>query len=224
MTNQKEAMNLIDKLEGTVITDLRSLLDWSENYQSKNKQGSQFGGLNFTLCILSLVACEVFGFYITGASKHEQSDSDDQTDTGYYIMEFLKQFFPSDSYFKKLKKVLADFLRNDLVHVFGSANLSIPFEIELFINSDVGNQIISSSDGKKKTLKLNSIALAHHTIEAFNKLKKEVNRGTDTSLCDNILEASRYTHNVSRSVLNEFDDVYQEIEQKKLVLSKTRNP
>jgi hypothetical protein len=214
MSNQNEAKRLLQTLEGTAISDLRACIKWSREYPVG--EGSPYGGLNFTLCLLSLVVCETLGYYITGAQKHKEAIQRNQVDTGNYIMEFVQRFFHRDSYFKKLRKVLADFLRHALVHGFGSGSANVPFEIALFIDKDESNQIIASHENNKKTLKLNSVALAHQTIEAFDKLKRRVDGGTDMDLCNNIADASRYTHPVSHHVSNEFDAVYKQAQRKRI--------
>jgi hypothetical protein len=53
MTAKEEASSLLSNLEGTVIAELRSLLDWAKNYSiSCDPLNPQFGGLNFTLSLL----------------------------------------------------------------------------------------------------------------------------------------------------------------------------
>jgi len=150
MSNQNEARRLLQALEGTAISDLRACIKWSSEYPVG--EGSPYGGLNFTLCLLSLVVCEALGYYITGARRHKEATQCNQVDTGAYIMEFVQRFFCRDSYFKKLRKVLADFLRHALVHGFGSGSSNLPFNIGLFIDKDVSNQIKASCESNKKSL------------------------------------------------------------------------
>jgi len=216
MNDQNEAKKLLERLEGTIIADLRTCLKWSREYPVGGN--TPYGGLNFTLCLLSLVACEVFGYYITGARKHKEAAQCNQVDTGTYIMEFLQRFFPQDSYFKKLNKVLADLLRHTLVHGFGSSKVNIPAHIELCIHKDVRVQIKAGSKDGKQALYFNSVSLADQTIEAFNSLKQNVDAG-DADLCVIILEALEYTHPVSKHVFNQFDAVYQEAQRKGLVVA-----
>lgn len=217
MSNQYEAKKLLQELEGTAIADLRTCMKCSSEYAIG--AADPCGGLNFTLCLLSLVVCEVLGYYITGARRHKEATQCNQVYTGTYIMEFVQKFFRRDSYFKRLCKVLADFLRHVLVHGFGSGSANVPFRIGLFICEDETNQIIASYESNKKMLKLNSIALAAQTIQAFNKLKQTVDEGKDADLIDSIVAAINYTHPVSNRVSNQFDKVYEQAQRRGLVPS-----
>ncbi len=217
MTTREEARSLLTLLEGTVITDLRSLIEWAKNYSPVSGSSiPHLGGLNFTLSLVALVACEVFGFYLTGAKQHQRTDPCSQLDTGTYIMEFLQKYFSCNSFFKKLNKVLADFLRHDLVHAFGSANVNFPFEICLFIDSDVGCQIQVGEHNGKEALFINSIALAHQTIEAFYRFKYDVDQNSSNTLSDNIVQAKNYSHRLSKGVPNQFKAVYKQAQREGL--------
>ena len=218
MNNQKEAKKLLEWLEGTIIADLRTCIKSAREFPTGEE--TKLGGLNFALCLLSLVACEVFGYYITGAQSHKKAAQCNKVDTGTYIMDFLQRFFPRDSYFKKLHKVLADYLRNTLVHGFGSSKVSPPRYIDLCIDEDASRQLQACKKDGEKVLQLNSISLACQTIEAFDCLKKKVEAG-DTHLCTSILEADGYTHRLPKGVCNQFDAVYQEAQRKGLVAAST---
>jgi hypothetical protein len=226
MSAREEALSLLTLLEGTVITDLRSLLEWAKTYTPVSGSSSpQLGGLNFTLPLLALVACEVFGFYLTGAMQHQKARHLSgslidylcaryrrrEADTGTYIMYFLQRYFTQDSLFKKLNKVLADFLRHDLVHGFGSANPNLPFVLGLFIDNNVRRQVQATEYNGKKMLCLNSMALAHQTIEAFYKLKRDVDCGTDSTLCDHIVRAKNYSRPLGKRISNQFEGVYNSL-------------
>ena len=130
-------------------------------------------------------------------------------------MEFLQRFFRRDSYFKKLHKVLAAYLRNTLVHGFGFSKIEMspPRYIDLCINKPASVQLQACKKDGERVLKLNSISLACQTIEAFDRLKKKVEEG-DTDLCATILEALEYIHPVSERVLHQFDKVYEEAQRK----------
>jgi hypothetical protein len=218
MRSHAEAIRLMEILEGTVVKDLRSLLQWARGFDQAHGPQSEFGGLNFTLSLVSLVACEVCGFYMTGAYQHRRSQSPNQVDPGSYSIEFINRYFPRGSYFKKLSKVLADFLRHDLVHGFGSANPKVPFRMGLFIRSDPQDQIRTGTQRGKNFLALNSIALAEHTISAFEGMKTIVTQGEDVDLIRNIVKAKRLRIPVSTRVSNQFEVVYQEACEKGLAL------
>lgn len=214
MNDQNEANEVLERLEGTIIADLRTCIKLAKEFPTGAK--TPLGGLNFTLCLLSLVACEVFGYFITGAQSHKKAAQCNKVDTGTYIMAFLQGFFRPDSYFKKLHKVLAYLLRNTLVHGFGFSRVSKPVRFEVFNYKDASVQVIARNKGGKGVLGLNSVSLAEQTIKAFYSLKRKVEAG-DTDLCATILEAHEYTHPVSKQVFNQFDAVYQEVQRKGLV-------
>ena len=214
MNDQNEARKLLGELEGTIIADLRTCIKSAREFSAGAK--TPLGGLNFALCLLSLVACEVFGYYITGARRHKEAAQCNRVDTGTYIMVFLQRFFQPDSYFKKLHKVLADYLRNTLVHGFGFSKMSPPRHIDLCIDENASRQLQACKKDGERVLKLNSISLACQTIEAFDRLKKEVEAG-DTGLCASILEADGCTCELPKRVRHQFDAVYEEAQRKGLV-------
>ncbi len=72
MCNENIAEIILDKLEGTIIADLKSLIAWAEDFDTKTEKGSEYGGLNFTLLLLSLIACETLGYYAEGAKLNER--------------------------------------------------------------------------------------------------------------------------------------------------------
>ena len=141
MGDQIEAIELVDRLEGTLVSDLNSLVEWAGDFDRRRGRGPGHGGLNFTLSLLALVGCETLGFFTTGASQHRKRTPRAQPDLGTYIMAFIWDFFPQASPFRKLEKVLADFLRHDLVHGFGCANPSVPFELGLFISKETSKRV-----------------------------------------------------------------------------------
>jgi len=216
MSDSSTAIKLLDKLEGTVIADLKSLIAWAGDFHNKSDNEESRGGLNFTLFILSLIACETFGYYSEGAKYHKKRGNCKSVDTGSYIMDFIQNYFERDSYFKKLKKVLADWLRNYLVHGFGSLDEHDNYDIGLFISKDLTKQILVGKEGEKKVIKLNSIAIAQQTISAFSRLKGKVKEGKDAFLIDNITKAVAQRCPLGKKVLNEFDAVYEIAERKGL--------
>jgi hypothetical protein len=218
MTKYAQALAVLKRLEGTIVADIRSLLEWARDFDERHTPQTQLGGLNFTLSLVSLLACEVYGFYLTGAKKHQGISSPAQADKGYYTMEFIQRHFPKGSYFKKLAKVLADYVRHDLVHGFGSSNATVPFAIMLSIGSSAPAEILAGMRHGKKTIALNSVALAEQIIKACMSMQKKVKNGKDTSVIDNILKAKRLKLSVVLAVSNQFDQVYEEALRKKLEL------
>jgi hypothetical protein len=166
--------------------------------------------------LLSLISCETFGYFAEGAKLHNKISENGPIDTGEYIMDFIQQYFDRDSYFKKLKKVLADWLRNYLVHGFGSLDEHEDYDISLFISKDSRKQIIVGRENKKKVIKLNSIAAAQQTISAFFELKRKVKEKKDRTLVDNIAKATANKRSIGNKILNEFNAVYEIAEHKGL--------
>jgi hypothetical protein len=81
MTRHAQAKRLMERLGGTVVADLRSLLEWAHDFDERRGPQTRLGGLNFTLPLVSLVACEVYGFYLTCAKKHQGIVSPASADT-----------------------------------------------------------------------------------------------------------------------------------------------
>jgi hypothetical protein len=215
MCNEVIADSILNKLEGTIIADLKSLVACAEKFNKKTKSDSSFGGLNFTLFLVSLIACETFGYFLDGAKLHKNVSENEHIDTGQYTMDFIQQYFERDSYFKKLKKVLANWLRNYLVHGFGSLDVHDNYDISLFISKDI-IQVAVGKEGEKKIIKLNSIAVARQTIIAFLKMKKIVQERSNVSIINSIAEAVANKRKLSGKVLNEFNAVYKIAERKGL--------
>jgi hypothetical protein len=95
MGNRTEAIKVVDRLEGTLLADLTSLVEWAGDYERRQGKRPGHGGLNFTLSLLALVGCETLGFFTTGASQHrKRTFRSTQPDLGTYIMEFIRDFFP----------------------------------------------------------------------------------------------------------------------------------
>ena len=214
MADQNEAMNLVERLEGTLIADLNSLVEWAGDFDRRRGKGPGLGGLNFTLSLLALVGCETLGFFTTGASQHRKRTPRAQPDLGTYIMAFIRDFFPRASLFRKLEKVLADFLRHDLVHGFGCANPSVPFELGLFISKETSKQLGCGYSDGKKLLKISSIALGRDTIEAFYTLKQRVRSGKHQPLVASLLQASHLALPVSKGAVRQFEVVHCDLERR----------
>ncbi len=213
MGDQNEAIELVDRLEGTLVSDLNSLIERAGDFDRRLRKGLGHGGLNFTLSLLALVGCETLGFFTTGAGQHRKRTPRAQPGLGSYIMTFIRDFFPQASPFRKLEKVLADFLRHDLVHGFGSANSSVPFEIGLFISKETSKRVTPGYSDGKKLLKMNSIALARDTTAAFYTLKRKVRSGTDKPLLARIVQAKNLTLPVSSGALKQFEVVHRDLER-----------
>lgn len=213
MADQTEAMKLFDRLEGTLVADLNSLIDWANNFDQRRRKGPELGCLNFTLGLLALIGCETLGFFTSGAARHRKQPLRAQADLGTYIMGFIRDYFPRTSPFRNLEKVLADFLRHDLVHGFGCANPAVPFDLGLFISKETSKRVLHGYSDGKKLLKLNSLALARDTIAAFYTVKHKMVSGSDKLLLVRIVQAKNLALPVSSGALKQFDVVHRDLER-----------
>jgi len=213
MADQTEAMKLVNWLEGTLVADLKSLVQWAGDFDQRRRKQPGLGGLNFTLSLLALVGCETLGFFTTGAAQHRRRTPRAQPDFGTYIMAFIRDFFPRESQFRKLEKVLADFLRHDLVHGFGCANPTVPFDLSLFIRKESSKRVVAGYSDGKKQLKINAIALARDTMSGFYSLKQKVRSGSDKPLLDRMVQARNLALPVSKGALKQFEVVHRGLER-----------
>jgi hypothetical protein len=213
MADQIEAMKLLDRLEGTLVADLNSLIEWANDFDRRRRKGPKLGGLNFTLGLLALVGCETLGFFTSGAARHRKQPAQAQPDLGTYIMGFIQDYFPRASPFRKLEKVLADFLRHDLVHGFGCANPAVPFDVGLFISKETNKRVLPGYSDGKRLLKLNSLALARDTIAAFYTVKQKIGSKSDKLLLVRIVQAKDLALPVSSGALKQFDVVHRDLER-----------
>ena len=54
MTKHAQALAVMRRLDGTVVADIRSLLEWARDFDQRHKPQTQLGGLSFTLCLTRL--------------------------------------------------------------------------------------------------------------------------------------------------------------------------
>jgi hypothetical protein len=164
-----EAVLAIDNLLGTVGADLNTLRREARRLLG-SQSGSEAGHLNFALALLSLVACEAAGFFLVGSKG--QTESCRATDGGTCIIQFIERFFPDASGFRRVPKVLADDLRHELVHGFGSRNRERPFELDLFVAEAPKPGVELRRDAK--ALRVNTLLLADDTAAGLQALKLAV--------------------------------------------------
>ena len=99
------------------------MIKWASEFDSIPDKSPDLGALNFALMLVALIGCEALGFYTEGAHRHLQAVRDEcprLPDPGTYLMQVIQHYLPRGSIYKHLDKVLADELRHDLVHGFGS--------------------------------------------------------------------------------------------------------
>ncbi|MEN8263265.1 MAG: hypothetical protein ABFR82_07365, partial [Nitrospirota bacterium] len=190
--DKHKAEKIIVHLEGTLIADIKSVRKWAANYNHKREPYKNCGGLNYSIFLLCLIGCETLGMYVFGARYHKKAEEDNNIpDVGAYIIEFIEKYFPSKNEFKKISKILADYLRHSLVHGFAPLHDNYPFDLNLVINENSIEEPIKTFEGKKLGIQLNGIAFADQVISTFKKRIKEVinneKRGSD-ELVRNILQ------------------------------------
>ncbi len=193
-----EAVRAVENLLGTVGADLNSV-----RREARRLLGAQpepeIGHLNFALALLSVVGCEAAGFLVTGGSK-EQPGECHAPDTGTYIIRFIDGFFPSTSDFRQVSKILADDLRHELVHGFGSRNPERPFELEVFVAEPPTPSI--EPGPAAKSLRINSLLLADDTAAALQRLREAV--VITPELADRAATAAAIRFPVQAKVQNQF--------------------
>src|SRR5881628_710968 len=135
----RAAKRVFRKLGGTLVRDLRSMIKWASEFDSIPDKSPDLGALNFALMLVALIGCEALGFYTEGAHRHLQAVRDECSrlpDPGTYLMEVIQHHLPRGSIYKHLDKVLADELRHDLVHGFGSLGRRGAVGLALAVKSD----------------------------------------------------------------------------------------
>ena len=172
--SKEKAIKVIDRLEGTLIADLKSLkIIAEERSESASLQAKLPGAFNFLLFITGLIACETLGYFINKASEEGRSEEN--------IKYFVSSKHFNESAFKKTDylNTLAS-LRTNLVHVFGMTDLNMDS-----INTDIGLSV----GGSKKPeilresgmIKINGVKFLELVIDGFASIKSEVMTGNDSS-------------------------------------------
>lgn len=202
------ALRSLRVLEGTLIKDIRALAQCARTFDIRPRSASDLGALNFSLMLVCLVGCETLGSYTSGARQHSRNRPPSHCDPGVYLMDFLRDFFPARSYFKKLCKVLADELRHDLVHGFGSKRHGSQVRLALYVDPNTASQIKVGAQRGHRLLALNAVAFAEQTAEAFERLRRAVADESDPELVKRIARAARLAWPPTQGVRQQFDQVY----------------
>lgn len=194
-----EAVLAIDNLLGTVGADLNTLRRETRRLLGAEPE-PEVGHLNFALSLVSLVACEAAGFFLTGGSK-EQRKSGWGADSGAYIIQFIERFFPAQSQFRRVAKILADDFRHELVHGFGSRNPERPFELDVFVADSPVPAVEPRRDAK--ALAINALLLADETAAALQAIKLQVS--IDPALAAQVSIAAAMRFPIQPGVKNQFE-------------------
>lgn len=228
-TATRAAQRVLRDLDGTLCRDLRTLMKWAGEFgerKANDQTLSDLGALNFTLMMVALVGCETLGFYTEGAAKHVAAIREKETrlpDPGIYLMAFVQRYFPKGSMFKKLVKVLADELRHDLVHGFGSLGRQPGVRLAIAVKADTAVDLRVAQRRGKPTLAINAIAFAAAFLAAFDQVRDRLASGSDPRLTANIARASRLRFPVNTGVRHQFDVVYDEATRKGMTATLRRS-
>lgn len=172
--SKEKALKVIERLEGTLIADLKSLkIIAEERERDKLLQEQLPGAFNFTVFLTGLVACETLGYLINAKSR--------AVDTKNNIEHLLSRSYCESSAFNKknYKDALVS-LRTKLAHVYGMTGLrthEVDKDLILCVGGSSYPEIISS----QKTAKLNGIKFIELIVKAFESIKSEVSTGNDGS-------------------------------------------
>ena len=130
-------------------------------------------------------------------------------------MLFIEKYFVN--YFKRLNKVLADELRHDLVHGFGSLGRPAGVALAVAVNSDTDIEIKVGQLRRRNTMALNAVAFSEQFLTAFRRVKHLVDTGKDPALVSRVACAARLELRIVEGVQNQFETIYREAERKGLV-------
>ena len=173
--SKETALKVIDRLDGTLIADLKSLkIIAEERSESSSLQEKLPGGFNYLLHITALISCEILGFFIKKDAQEGRSEEN--------IRHFVLSKYFEESTFKKNEYLnTLTSLRTNLAHVFGMTNLNldnVTKEIALCVGGSKKHPVITESG----VLKINGIKLAESVITGFEAIKAEVIAHDNSSL------------------------------------------
>jgi len=164
------------------LQDLTAMRLWAEGFDSLKDKPVGAGALNYSLAMMSLVACESLGFLVSGgmknrprpATKDRRRRRDRWPDVGTYITQVITTYFPPGSSFRHIDKLLADFLRHGLVHGFGSRTYDTNFVIRVMVAPRDAFDATMPVSRIGPFLDINAVALADDTIQAFTAVQQKL--------------------------------------------------
>ncbi len=169
-----KAKKVLDRLEGTLIADLKSLKIIAEDRSESSSLKERLpGAFNYLLFITGLIASETLGYFINKDSHEGRTEENIK----YFILSnYFKQCaFKKDNYLYTLVS-----LRTNLAHVFGMTDLKMEN-----INTELGLCVGGSKEPELKrdsnTVKLNGIKFLELVIDGFDSIKSEVMNGNENS-------------------------------------------
>lgn len=199
----KLARRAIAKLRRTIVPDLLTMRKWATEYDAHPQDKAGLGALNFALMMMALVGCEALGFWTMGAAAHRKAKLPESADVGCYITDVVERFFPAGSQFRRVSKVLADYVRHDLVHGFGVRPSKSRFEVALKVRHDSGSAVRFRRDGRRQLLVLDAVAFTDDLVAAFDEVSRRFEK--DTNLAMRCASAAAYRFpKMSAKVRNQF--------------------
>lgn len=181
MTTEK-AQRIIDRLEGTLIADLKTIKLIAEKRNNNEEMYECLpGGLNFALFLFGLIASETIGFYIT---KDTNAGRTERNIKGFISSDYFK----GTAYKKEKYLNILISLRTNIAHVFGMTDLkleSISAELELCVGGTNKSELLSNG----KNVKMNGIKFADYVIDGFESIKSEVFKKNEKSIVASIIRS-----------------------------------
>jgi hypothetical protein len=175
--SRENALKVIDRLEGTLIADLKSLkIIAEERSQSTSLQEKLPGGFNFLLHIAALISCETLGYFIKKDSQEGRSEENIK----YFV---LSKYFKESAYKKNDHLNTLTSLRTNLAHVFGMTDLKldrVTSDIALCVGGSKKPEIIRELG----IIKFNGVKFAEMVIDGFEAIKAEVNKIENSTLIE----------------------------------------
>jgi len=166
--SKENALKVIDRLEGTLIADLKSLkIIAEERSQSTSLQEKLPGGLNFLLHIAALISCETLGYFIKKDSQEGRSEEN-------------IRYFVSSKYFRESAYKKNGYL-NTLTSLRTMTDLkldSVTADIALCVGGSKKPEVIKESG----IIKINGVKFAEMVIDGFEAIKAEVIKHENSTL------------------------------------------
>lgn len=200
-----EAQNILSHIEGTLIADLKSLKTLAVKLKKDPNLVENGGSLNYLIFLVGLVGCETLGNYAYGADLHKSSKENTIPDIGGYINRFIENYFPQGDPFKKISKIMSDYLRHILIHGYAPRKDGYPFQLSLVVsNGNNDYPPLAFESNKILGIQIDAISFLDRILKAFTKLKKDSESSIE--LIKKIIEAEKYCKTIapSKKILNEF--------------------
>lgn len=179
--NKESALKVLERIEGTLIADLRSLMTIAEERSdSVSLQEKLPGGFNYLLHISALIACETLGYILKKGAQEGRSE----VNIRYFI---LSEYFKEDAYKKENYLNALTSLRTNLAHVFGMTDLaldSVTTDISLCVGGVKKPPLLS----EKGLIKLNGVKLVDEVIKGFELVNEKLISQQDPKLIEIINE------------------------------------